>query len=72
MDQLTGKVAVVTGGASGIGRAVSGRLAEAGMRVVLADIEEAALDRTAADFAEAGHQVLPVVTDVSDDGSMAA
>lgn len=72
MDQLTGKVAVVTGGASGIGRAVSGRLAEAGMRVVLADIEEAALDRTAADFAEAGHQVLPVVTDVSDDASMAA
>ena len=49
MKNLDGKVAVVTGGASGIGRAVATRFAEAGMRVVLADIQEDALDRTASE-----------------------
>lgn len=72
MRDLDGKVAVVTGGASGIGRAVANRLAEAGMQVVLADIEEAALAATASVFADAGHTALPVVTDVSDEDSMAA
>lgn len=72
MHELTGKVAVVTGGASGIGRSVARRFAEAGMNVVLADIEEAALEATAALFTDAGHSVLPVVTDVSDGDSVAA
>jgi NAD(P)-dependent dehydrogenase (short-subunit alcohol dehydrogenase family) len=44
MRQLTGRVAVVTGAASGIGRALAGRFAAEGMRCVLADIEEAALE----------------------------
>ena len=65
MKNLDGKVAVVTGGASGIGRAVATRFAEAGMRVVLADIQEDALDRTASELAAAGHQVIGVRTDVS-------
>lgn len=65
MKNLDGKVAVVTGGASGIGRAVATRFAEAGMRVVLADIQEDALDRTAPELAAAGHQVIGVRTDVS-------
>ena len=65
MKNLDGKVAVVTGGASGIGLAVATRFAEAGMRVVLADIQEDALDRTASELAAAGHQVIGVRTDVS-------
>jgi NAD(P)-dependent dehydrogenase (short-subunit alcohol dehydrogenase family) len=62
---LDGKVAVVTGGASGIGAAVSECLAAQGMKVVLADIEQAALEATAQRMRDAGHDVLPVHTDVS-------
>jgi NAD(P)-dependent dehydrogenase (short-subunit alcohol dehydrogenase family) len=46
MKELRGKVAVVTGAASGIGRAMAERFASEGMNVVLADVEEAALART--------------------------
>lgn len=65
MKNLDGKVAVVTGGASGIGRAVATRFAEAGMRVVLADIQEDALIEPRPELAAAGHQVIGVRTDVS-------
>ena len=43
MKDLQGKVAVITGGASGIGRAVADRAAAEGMKIVLADIEEGPL-----------------------------
>lgn len=72
MEQLDGKVAVVTGAASGIGRATAEAFAREGMKVVVADIEEAALEKAAAELAEAGHTVLPVTTDVSDGASMDA
>jgi NAD(P)-dependent dehydrogenase (short-subunit alcohol dehydrogenase family) len=65
MKELHGKVAVVTGGASGIGRAVAEAAAAAGMKVVLADIEEAALKETEAAMGASGAEVLSVVTDVS-------
>jgi NAD(P)-dependent dehydrogenase (short-subunit alcohol dehydrogenase family) len=65
MEQLDGKVAVVTGAASGIGRAVATALAAEGMRVALADIEADALDRTVAELSDAGHDVIGVPTDVS-------
>ena len=67
MDQhpaiASGRVAVVTGGASGIGLAVAERLAAAGMRLVLADIDEEQLAH-AADML--GGEVRTVRTDVSD------
>ena len=65
MQEFAGKVAVVTGAASGIGRATATRLAAEGMKVVLADIEEAALADVVADLTAAGREVLGVPTDVS-------
>ncbi|KJY42779.1 hypothetical protein VR41_06290 [Streptomyces sp. NRRL B-1568] len=50
MDEPEGKVAVVTGAASGIGRGMAEAFADAGMRVVLSDVEEAALLSTTADL----------------------
>ncbi|MEM9177551.1 MAG: SDR family NAD(P)-dependent oxidoreductase, partial [Myxococcota bacterium] len=47
MQELNGKVAVVTGGASGIGRAMADRFAQAGMKLVLADIETGPLQAAA-------------------------
>lgn len=65
MDSFKGKVAVVTGAASGIGRATATRFAEEGMKVVLADIEEKALAETVKSLSNLGHEVLGVPTDVS-------
>ncbi|SHE51779.1 SDR family NAD(P)-dependent oxidoreductase [Streptoalloteichus hindustanus] len=58
-----GQVAVVTGAASGIGRALAAALVARGLRVVLADVEERPLAETAAAL---GDRTLPVVTDVAD------
>lgn len=61
LPDLSGKVAVVTGGASGIGKGTALRLTEAGMRVVIADIQEDALYAAARELG-----ATPVHTDVSD------
>lgn len=67
MDQLEGRVAVVTGAASGIGLALSGRFLAEGMSVVMADVEQSVLEARAAELAEAHPgKVLAVHTDVSD------
>jgi NAD(P)-dependent dehydrogenase (short-subunit alcohol dehydrogenase family) len=65
MKDFKDKVAVVTGGASGIGRGMAGRFAQEGMKVVLADVEDDALRRAEAEFREKGIDVLGVLTDVS-------
>jgi NAD(P)-dependent dehydrogenase (short-subunit alcohol dehydrogenase family) len=65
MDSLTGKVAVVTGAASGIGLALAQRLGRDGMRVVMADIEQTVLDRQSEALAADGVEVLAVITDTS-------
>jgi NAD(P)-dependent dehydrogenase (short-subunit alcohol dehydrogenase family) len=65
MREFKDRVAVVTGAASGIGRAMAGRFAAQGMRVVLADIEQQALDLAAGQLRDDGATVLPVPTDVS-------
>ncbi len=67
-----GRVAVVTGAASGIGQGLSERFAAAGMHVVMADVEEPALAKAAAEIAATGASVLPVVTDVSDRAAVEA
>jgi NAD(P)-dependent dehydrogenase (short-subunit alcohol dehydrogenase family) len=65
MKELGGKVAVVTGAASGIGRALSEAFAAEGMHVVMADIEDDALAAAAKEVGESGTKVLAVRTDVS-------
>ncbi|HZM32679.1 MAG TPA: SDR family NAD(P)-dependent oxidoreductase [Acidimicrobiales bacterium] len=72
MNDLTGKVAVVTGGAGGIGRALADRFAAEGMRLVLADVEQAALDKTVGELRDAGADVLGVRTDVTSAASVEA
>lgn len=64
--ELTGRVAVVTGGASGIGRALAEALAREGARVVVADVDERGMAETVRAIADRGGEALAVVTDVSD------
>ena len=72
LDGLRGRVAVITGGASGIGRALAERFATAGARLVLADVEEPALAAAGAELRAAGAEVAEVVTDVADPGAVDA
>ncbi|RJF78411.1 SDR family NAD(P)-dependent oxidoreductase [Azospirillum cavernae] len=65
MQDFTDKVAVVTGAAEGIGKAIARAAAAEGMKLVLADIDAAALDALAAEFAAADVPVLALRTDVS-------
>jgi NAD(P)-dependent dehydrogenase (short-subunit alcohol dehydrogenase family) len=72
MKDLQGKVAVITGGASGIGRAVADRAAGEGMKIVLGDIEEGPLKEAVDELTGQGAEALGVVTDVSDAASVRA
>jgi NAD(P)-dependent dehydrogenase (short-subunit alcohol dehydrogenase family) len=72
MHNLEGKVAVVTGGASGIGRALATRFVAEGMRVVVADVEATALDAAVAELRAAGGEVIGVPTDVTSAASVEA
>lgn len=65
MKDFQDKVAVVTGAASGIGRALAGKCAQEGMKVVLADVEESALKQAEEELKASGAQVVAVRTDVS-------
>ncbi|HZR84801.1 MAG TPA: SDR family NAD(P)-dependent oxidoreductase [Candidatus Binatia bacterium] len=65
MNEFQGRVAVVTGAASGIGRALAERLAGVGMNLVLSDVEEPALATAARELEAGGARVAAVPTDVS-------
>lgn len=65
MKDFKDRVAVITGGASGIGRAMADRFAAEGMKIVLADVEEGALDSARKELVDAGADTLTVVSDVS-------
>ena len=62
---VAGKVAVVTGAASGMGLAMANTFALAGMKIVLADIEAEPLDEVVRDLVSNGHEAVGVLTDVS-------
>ena len=65
IEQLDGRVAVVTGGGSGLGRAMGERFARDGMKVVLADVRAEPLDETVTGLRDHGFEVTGVVADVS-------
>ena len=65
MKEFKGKVAVITGAASGIGRALAERCVTEGMKVVLADVDEASLTRAETELKHGGGTVVGVRTDVS-------
>ena len=66
MQDLSGRVAVITGGASGIGLATARRLAGEGMRIVLADVQQDALDKAVKEIQSLGVETLGVQTDVGE------
>ena len=65
MKTLAGRVAVITGAASGLGRALAGTFGANGMNLVLADVDEATLARTAGELRGRGIAVAAQPTDVS-------
>jgi NAD(P)-dependent dehydrogenase (short-subunit alcohol dehydrogenase family) len=65
MQEFKDKVAVITGGASGLGLAMARRFAREGMKLVLGDIEEEPLRRVEQEFRRSGVPVLAIRTDVS-------
>jgi NAD(P)-dependent dehydrogenase (short-subunit alcohol dehydrogenase family) len=70
MKEFKGKVAVVTGAGSGIGRALAEQCAEEGMKVVLADVEAPAMAQTARELSAAGATLLAIPTNVAKAGDV--
>lgn len=69
-EMIAGKVAVVTGGASGIGRATCAALARRGARIVVVDLNREAIDETVAEIDAAGAEVLGLCLSVADEQAM--
>lgn len=65
MNRLEGKVAIITGGNSGVGAATAKKFAAEGAKVVISARREAQLEAVANEIREAGGEVLPVVSDIS-------
>ena len=72
VKDFAGKVAVVTGSAGGIGRALVERFTDEGMRAVVADIDAASSTQTTAELRDQGRDVIGVVTDVTELASLEA
>jgi NAD(P)-dependent dehydrogenase (short-subunit alcohol dehydrogenase family) len=72
MPHLGGKVAVITGGGTGIGRATARLFAREGARVVIAELNSEAGEQTAQLIAEAGGEAIAIATDVTDPDSVRA
>ncbi|MAI79445.1 MAG: short-chain dehydrogenase [Deltaproteobacteria bacterium] len=72
MNDISGKIAVVTGGAGGIGKALTKALLAEGAKVVVGDVEEPVLDACVKELSDSGAEVSGRVTDVSDKASVDA
>ena len=72
MQELDGRVALITGGGGGIGRAIALTLAGEGMRVVVADVERDAAEAVAAELAASGAEASAETVDVSDPAAVEA
>nr|WP_307937177.1 SDR family NAD(P)-dependent oxidoreductase [Salinispora arenicola] len=70
--RLSGKVSLITGAAHGIGRATAVWFAREGARLVVSDVDGAALEKCHAELAESGAEVTTVIADVSDSAQRAA
>lgn len=70
MDELNGKLAIVTGGGRGLGEATCRCLAAAGATVVVADIDEASAEKVAASIEESAGRAVPTALDVTDPDSV--
>ena len=66
IKDFEGKVAVITGGASGIGLGLATAFAKRGMKLVLADINKEALDKVSKEFSDKNVEVMTIIADVSD------
>jgi NAD(P)-dependent dehydrogenase (short-subunit alcohol dehydrogenase family) len=71
MKGLLGRIAIVTGGASGIGRAICKRFVEEGVGIVVADIDKIAAIETSQLLSSLGGRAMPMLTDVTDELSVA-
>src|ERR1035437_8907124 len=67
MLQLEGKVAFITGAASGIGKEIAGEFARAGATIVVVDLNKAAADVTAAEIGKTGTKAIGIAVDVTDE-----
>ncbi|HSX08202.1 MAG TPA: SDR family NAD(P)-dependent oxidoreductase [Candidatus Saccharimonadales bacterium] len=67
---LTGKAAIVTGGGKGIGKGIAYRLAEAGAKVLIADLDEAAAGETVQELTQKGWKAAAIKTDVSNEADV--
>src|SRR5918911_1310247 len=72
MQDISGKTAIVTGAASGIGLGIATALAESGANVVMADIQKEAVEQAAHNLSGTNKQVLPVRIDVTQEQSVLA
>src|ERR1700735_5133258 len=72
MPRLTGKVALITGSGTGIGRATAKAMAAEGAKVIIAELNKAAGEQTAQVIAQTGGDCIAVPTDVTDEASMKA
>lgn len=70
MKDLSGKTAIVTGAASGIGLGIATALAENGVNVVMADIQKAAVEQAASALSDTNKRVMPVRIDVTQEQSV--
>src|SRR5690349_8544096 len=72
MFSLEGKTAVVTGGGSGIGRAIAGLFAQQGAQVIVADLNEAAANELVDQIKAQGGRAIPMVSNVADQAQSAS